>query len=158
MFHKRKVEFALRLGEYERGVTHWDDISHLVTDADEDLLCVVVYIHRNRYMKAMRLLDKLKLFTPKVKASSVWLRKLLLYRTLSTRLIWLSILLWLVFGLWVHIAFVGLVVFSVATLLWLEFGFRKRLQTALSGTKYIQLSLIAQNDVYALNRTLNNAH
>ncbi len=158
MFHKRKVECSLRLGEYAAGVKYWDQVRDMKTDSNEDLLEAIIYIHKNRYTKAVRFLNKLQTKSVKVKASAVWLRKLLLYRTLTTRLIWLSMMLWLAFGLWIHIAFIGLVVFSIATLIWMEFGFRKRLHMALSGSGYIQLSLIAQNDVYALNRSLNNAH
>ena len=158
MFHKRKIESSLRLGEFEVGVRHWDRNVELMTDRNHDLLNVIVSIHRNKYSKALRLLGRVKAQTTKVKASAIWLRKLLLYRTLTNRLVWLSILLWLAFGLWIHIAFVGLVAFSIVALVWMEFGFRKRLQVALSGTGYVQLSLIAQNDVYALNRSLNNAH
>ena len=158
MFHKRKIESALRLGDYELGVQHWDQMCEMFTDSTEDLLEVIVLIHKSRYGRAMRSLNRLTTSAAKVKASSVWLRKVLLYRTLTTRLIWLSNLLWLAFALWIHIAFIGLVVCSLATLLWLEFGFRKRLQVGLSGAGYIQLSLITQNDVYALNRSLNNAH
>ena len=66
--------------------------------------------------------------------------------------------MWIGFGLWIHVGFVGLIAISVAVLLWSEFAFRKRLQIALSGKGYIQLTLIAQNDVYALNRTLDNEH
>ena len=159
MFHKRKIEASLRLGEYDSAVQHWEQICDILTDSSEDLLEVIVCIHKNRYSKATRTLNRLTTQSTKVKKLfAVWVRKIMLYRMVTTRLIWLSILLWLAFGLWIHIAFTGLVVFSIAALLWSEFGFRKRLQVGLSGAGYIQLSLITQNDVYALNRSLNNAH
>ena len=133
MFLKRRIECTLRLGEFESATQHWDDFLKEGGESTEDLLSVIICIHQNRYSKAMRILNKVKSTNSKVTLSKVWLRKLLLYRTLTSRLVWLSIWMWIGFGLWINIAFIGLIVMSVAIFLWSEFAFRKRLQVALTG-------------------------
>ena len=158
MFHKRRIECTLRLGEFDAAIRYWNDFITEGGELNEDLLYVIISIHQNRYSRAIRFLDKVKSNNSKIKVSRVWLRKVLLYRMLTSRLVWISIWMWLGFGFWLHIGFVSLIVISVSVLLWSEFAFRKRLQVALSGQGYIQLTLIAQNDVYALNRTLSNEH
>ena len=158
LFVKRMVELNVRLGEYERALAHWKQLDPGEQNTTDDILQSIILIHQNRYSMANRRLMKAKLSSSKMKASKVWIQKLLLTRTLMSRLLWGSIVLWLSFGVWVHIAFVGCIVLSVLLLVWVELNFRKRLQVALLGSGYIQLSLIAQNDVYALNRNLNNMH
>lgn len=158
LFLKRVVELHLRLGEYDRAVEQWETLDSVAQKSTEDILFAIILIQQNRYSKAYRHLMAVKPNTSKMKTSKVWIQKLLLMRTLMSRVLWGSIVLWFTFGAWVHIAFVGCIVISLALLLWMEVNFRKRLQTALIGSGYVQLSLIAQNDVYALNRNLNNVH
>jgi len=158
LFLKRMVELHLRLGEYDRALEQWETLEPVDQKSTEDILYAIILIQQNRYSKAKSHLMALKPKTSKMKTSKEYIQKLLLRRTLMSRVLWVSIVVWLSFGVWVHIAFVGCIVISIPLLLWAELNFRKSLQTALIGSGYVQLALIAQNDVYALNRNLNNVH
>ncbi len=166
MFGLKKLDFALRL----RRVTKDSELKNLLAEyaesKDSRLLQAVYLIQKRRYHKAFKLLSvpygvqqsSGSSTAKQVKQSSRWLHKQLLFRILCGNCGLIFSVLLAAGGLWMSSWFLAVIPFVVLLILGVDWLIQMRIQRALLGRGYIQLTLYSNNNVYALSRQMTDAH
>ena len=158
LFQTRKISLSIRLGYWDEASTLHADIAKGIPYPDNRLLMCLFSLQNGDLNKAHRLIRGLSYQKKSIQVTQQWIRSQVQLSILMKRLSWISIVLWGCLGFWVHISFVGLILLSGFILLGIQNECRRRLQRALLGNGYVQLSLISNNDVYALGRNLSDSH
>ncbi len=166
MFDLKRLDFALRLRQVgkdpvlQKLLTEYSDLR------DSRLLQVVYLIQRRCYYKAFKLLSlpysvqrsSSSATVKQVKQSSRWLQKQLLFRILCGNSGLILMLLFAAGGLWMTMWLAALIPCVIIFLFGVDRLVQYRIQRALLGRGYIQLTLYPNNNVYALNRQMTDAH
>ena len=158
LFRTRKISFSIRLGHWSEAFSLYTAISESIPYPDNRLLKCLFAIQNGDLSKAYGIIRDLLSKKKMIQVTQRWISAQIQLTILMKRLSWISIVLWVCLGNWIHTVFLGLVLLSVLVLLGIQSECRRRLQRALLGKGYVQLSLISNNDVYALGRNLSDSH
>lgn len=158
LFITRKISLSIRLGQWREALDLYTDIADRIPYPDNRLLKSLFSIQNGEFNKSYRLIKGISSQKNRIQITQKWLVSQIRLTILMKRLSWISIVLWGCLGYWVHFVFIGFILLSGFVLLGIQSECRRRLQGALLGKGYVQLSIISNNDVYALGRNLSDSH
>ena len=158
LFMTRKISLSIRLGQWSEASELYTQIAQQIPYPDNRLLKCLFSIQNGEFTKAFRFVKELSSQKKSIQITQRWLMSQIRLTMLMKRLSWISIVLWGCLGFWVHLSFMGLILLSGFVLLGIQSECRRRLHRALLGKGYIQLSIVSNNDVYALGRNLSDSH
>ncbi len=168
-FVLRKVANCMRLGRWKEADETYRTVQEQLPK-DSPMVAgwveVLFMLNRKEFRKALEVIQQqkemakrsLKQSTKGIRMSQQWLiRQLVLMKTM-TYLGWIGMLVSFGFGIWLHAVFLTLIPVFIFGIWMLNYWFQTTLQKALLGTRYFQFTILANNDIYAMNKTFSDVH
>lgn len=169
-FSLRKVANCIRLGRWkEANETYRTIQKQFPKDSsmmEIGMIEVLFMLERKEFRQALETIKwqkKMAKRSPELsnkgmRLTQQWIiRHLLLLRNL-TNLGWIGMVIWLSLGIWLHAVFFTLIPIFVFGIWLLNYWFESTLQKALLGTRYFQFTILANNDIYAMNKNFSEVH